>query len=236
MSSKIEAALSLLATSKRNLQLLDEQIATLQEGRRAVEPADDVSSEHRTSWLGVIDDDDSSNGINLGTIGAPGAAENLGWNNPKTGKIRNQQDAAFVCTNIMLAVRLGDLSPAADNISENANFISFSGDPLVMPMLRLTDGNTGRNLVTGLTTGTLAVGQTSAPVDLDRGAVPFSYLSSIRPGFGADVRNKLFSEFTIPRSGVVSVEVFNLGIELGVTTNSFARVYVTLFGYKVFGA
>jgi hypothetical protein len=236
-NQKIEAARELLIVSKRNLQLIDTQIALLQEERVAVSPADDVSSEHRVAWLGAVDDADPNSpgrfrdfsGISLGDATN---LLNFGWNSRKTGTIRNQEDAAFVCTNILCAVAWEADEPFL-RVSENAFFDPSADGTPIYPMLRLLDGNTGRSLVTGMTTGTLNTGQTSAPINNDLGAVPFSFFTSPRPGLGLNVKNKLFSEFTIPRGGTVKAEVFNLG-DASAAAGTL-RAFVSLFGYKVFG-
>ncbi len=230
LQAKLNAARDLLSATKRNLQLVEEQIGTLQEGRSAVTLASDVSTEHRVAWLGAVDVNDDQPGIDLGNLnfdefdelgnGANAYWGSFGFQNAKSGILRNQEDAAFVCTDIFVALQL--TSPT----------VGFSNDAIlgesVNPYLRLTDGNTGRTLITGMTVG---------PLDKDRGAVPFSYLSSIRPWLGANVKNKLFSEFTIPRAGIVRAEVFNLGIPGFSTENPLsARAWVSLFGFKVYGA
>lgn len=217
---KLEAARSLLAATKRSLQIVDEHLAVLGDGRVGLRTADDVSSEHRTSWLGAVDDLDALNGIK---IGLTTDAANFGLHNAKTGTIRNQEDAGFVCTDILVAL--------GANGTEASPFLEFAESVDIIPgsnnvncLLRLTDGNTGRSLITGMTT---------APLDRDRGAVPFSYLSSIRHGLGANQKNRLFSEFTIPRAGIVRAEIFNVGIVGGSART--LRACVTLLGYKVFG-
>jgi hypothetical protein len=234
---QLEVATTLLTTSKRNLQLLDEYLNALR-GRDPVSLADDVASEHKAAWLGAVSDEDGSTGVYLGQInqlqGSPTYPDNFGWDNKKTGKIRNQEDAAFVCTNILLAIRVSDATDVS--VPETVGFPLNTNLAGILPFLRLSDGNTGRNLIVGSTSGTLATGQTDSTVEQDRGAVPFSALSSIRPGFGADIKNKLFSEFTIPRSGVVNVEVYNLFHSTSAPVERYGRAYVTLLGYKVFGA
>ncbi len=227
VSAKLEAAIELLQTTKRNLQLVDEHIERLQKGKSAIEPAADVSSEHRASWLGAVDDNDQQPGILLGQFSL---ATSFGFGNPKTGTIRNQEDAAFVCTAILLAVGRtpSDDSEHFEMFSQNDTaFYSGSATRSIVPYLRLTDANTGRDLV---------VGMTEAPKDLGRGAVPFSYLSSFRSGLGSNIKNKLFSEFTIPRAGNVKATVFNLGSRVETTPDRFGRVCVSLLGYKVYGA
>lgn len=223
MNSEIEAARELLLATKRNLQLVDEQIANLQKGRIAVSPADDVSSEHRTMWFGVVDDADGESGVNLGH---GGVASNFGFGNPHGGVIRMQEDAAFVCTNILVAVGVGQ--DAGDD-TDNTVLQIFENESRsdVLPMLRLTDQNTGRNLINGMT---------HAPLDRDRGAIPFSYFSSIRHGLGSNVKNNLFAEFTLPRASVVRVEVFNVADFATIEITQTYRAFVTLLGYKVFGA
>ncbi len=228
-SEKINAAVELLNATKRNIQLLDEHLEKLQSGRSAVVPADDVSSEHRSSFLGVADDLDQGSGIFLGLTSL---ASNFGWENPHTGTIRNEQDAAFVCTSILCTWGTvgGD-----DDVLDRTEFEFISEAPyryinndtqdiFIYPFLRLVDGSSGKNLITGMTEG---------PKDLDRGAVPFGYISGLRAGLGSNFRNALFSEFTIPRSGIVRAEVFNMGTpEAGEVA---LRALVTLVGYKVYG-
>lgn len=212
MRAKFEAAKELLDTTKRNLQLVDTQIQALQGGRVAVERAADVSSEHRVAWFGAVDALDGLPGINLGGS----VVGDFGWESPHRGIIRVQEDAAFVVTNI-LAIRRNEsvFGPFfAEEIDQNTAIL----------MLRLTDGNTGRSLITGMTEG---------PKDLDRGALSFSSLSSIRSGLGANVKNKLFAEFTLPRASVVHAEVYNVGERVDATRR---RAFVSLFGYKVYGA
>lgn len=225
-SAKLVAATELLQATKRNLQLLDEHIGQLQSGRQAVVPVGDVSSEHRSSWLGALDDIDQAPGI---FIGPDTVSSSFGWENAKTGTIRNEQDAAFVCTGIFCTwgETLGITAVDRTKIS----FVSespyvYAASTRMYPFLRLIDGSSGKNLITGMTEG---------PKDLDRGAVPFEYVSSIRSGLGSNFKNSLFSEFTIPRSGVVRVDVFNMGIPIDGGPRGL-RALVTMFGYKVYGA
>jgi len=218
VSEKILAGRELLDTTRRNIQLLDDRIGVLQAGRQAVEAAGDVSSEHRVAFLGAVSEVDQSNGI---LIGAGGNPLSFGFQNLKTGIIRAQEDAAFVCTNVLVALRrqMNELDGVPNAFTEAPEDRYFS------PWLRLTDVNTGRNLVSGLTTG---------PLDRDRGAVPAAYFSSFRQGLGSNVKNKLFSEFTVPRAGTVRVTVYNMGVHsLGIL--GVMRLYITLLGYKVFG-
>jgi len=219
-NAKIEAARELLTATKQSLQLVGEQIAILQQGRVAVAPADDVSTEHRPSFLGALDDSDGSNGILFTT-----ALAAFGFQNPRTGTIRNQEDAAFVCTQVLVALK-SETSGSVAFVEDM--FINGDGPDSFNPMLRLTDANTGRTLIAG------NAGVTGVPVpDNMYGAVPFSYISSFRPGLGSNVKNKLFSEFTIPRSGPVKVEVFNVGLP-GSAPSQY-RAFVSLLGYKVYG-
>jgi hypothetical protein len=223
----IAAAKELLDTTKRNLQLVDAQLARLRDGRSAVMTAHDVSSEHRPYFIGAIDDNDGLNGIAL----RQPPTIRKGFDNPYTGTLRNQEDAAFVCTDVLVAVGEGtmvpgNLRPFREMFEDWVNTLDF--DPI--PYLRLTDGNTGRNLITGMTVD---------PLDRDRGALPFSYFTSVRPGLGSNIKNRLFSEFTIPRAGTVKAEVFDLspgasgGVLLPAATRP--RVCVTLLGFKVYG-
>jgi hypothetical protein len=159
----ILAARELLTATKRTLQVLDEQIVVLQNGRVAVSTADDVSSEHRFAMFGAVDSLDGDNGIDLGS---GDAVDGFGFQNPKRGIIRIQEDAAFVCTNILVAI--GATEETEDSL-------------------------------------------------------------------GSNVKNKLFSEFTIPRAGAVRAEVYNMGIWNGENDYTM-RAFVSLVGYKVFGA
>lgn len=231
-ATQVAAARELLAATKRSLQVVDDQITVLQRGRLPIQPAEDVSSEHRVAWFGAVDSADGLNGIDLGTQNVPSA---FGFDNPHRGIIRVEEDAAFVCTNVMVAIAY--VTPT-DSLKRPIQFMEGEGDEnipsfanttfsIVNPLLRLTDGNTGRNLINGMT---------QTPKDLDRGAVPFSYLSSFRRGLGSNVKGKLFSEFTIPRAGTVRAEVFNMGlIQASAGDNVAARAFVTLFGFKVYG-
>jgi hypothetical protein len=172
--------------------------------------------------FGAVDSLDGDNGIDLGS---GDAVDGFGFQNPKRGIIRIQEDAAFVCTNILVAIGATEETEDSEmrlRIFEGEALDDFS----INPMLRLIDGNTGRNLINGMTTG---------PLDKDRGAIPFSYISSYRPGLGSNVKNKLFSEFTIPRAGAVRAEVYNMGIWNGENDYTM-RAFVSLVGYKVFGA
>ncbi len=233
-NAQLQAARELLTTTKRNLQLVDAQLQILQGGRVGVQSADDVSSEHRAMWQGAVDANDGSNGI---LIGSGDLATSFGFNNPKYGIIKNQEDAAFVCTSILVAQGFAtedsdqDVTTIVEDGDGAAGDVSLGDNYL----LRLTDGNTGRSLIAGMSTGTVVAGMTLPPIDLDRGVVPFSYISSFRGGRGADYKNKLFSEFTIPRAGNVRATVYNMGVWRNDNTR-IMRVYVSLLGYKVFGA
>jgi hypothetical protein len=204
-TEKLLAARDLLVSTKRTLQLVDGAIDNIKKGRVAIAPPSDMSSEHRSAWFGAVDDNDNGNGILL-------SAGFAGFGNPFTGTIRIQEDAAFVCTRILVAAR------ASDTVGLNFQENVLRALPPVM--LSLKDGNTGRNLTPGLSTG---------PADKDRGAVPLSVLTSTRTGAGASYKNPLFSEFTIPRAGTVRVTAWNMA-EAPAT-----RLFISLFGYKVFG-
>lgn len=217
---KLLAARDLLVSTRRTLQLVDEELAHVKEGRVAVETARDVSSEHRVAWFGVTDDNDHQNGIkiNVNTGGYFG--------DPYRGTVRVQEDAAFVCTQIMVARRQADpyslgLGPFTE-VPQDA-----IGAREADILIRLVDGNTGRNLTPGISTG---------PYDRDRGVVPLSFLSSIRFGLGSNFKNKLFSEFTIPRAGTVRVEAYNMVSDITLEEPLPGRLYLSLFGYKVYGA
>jgi hypothetical protein len=168
--------------------------------------------------LGALDDHDHQNGINYAMEGV-GATSQKGLATPLTGTVRNQEDAAFVCTNIFVAQQA--------NMNDIANvFTEGFENPFaeVNLLVRFTDMNTGRNLVSGFSTG---------PTDLDRGLIPLSYLSSSRFGMAAAVKNKLFAEFTIPRAGAVRVELFDAELDSDSGLNT--RFFFTLFGFKVYG-
>lgn len=235
---KLLAARDLLVSTRRTLQLVDEEIDKVKEGRIAVQTAGDISSEHRVAWFGATDDNDHQNGIlaqysEVATGGSP-----VGFGNPYRGTIRVQEDAAFVCTNIMVATKVTSSLTGLDYpngrfLEDNSGAFDGGGNAADSAFfnfaLRLTDANTGRNLTPGITTG---------PDDKDRGAIPLSFLSSFRSGLGSNVKNTIFSEFTIPRAGAVRVEVYNLSFQMPqlFQIRSNTRLYVTLFGYKVYGA
>lgn len=228
--SKIEVARELLTSTKRNLQIVDAHLERLNGERVPLTPAQDVSSEHRAYWIGAVDADDGMDGIRLGRA----VNAETGFGHPHRGIIRNQEDAAFVCTDIMVALGEGRVETVPGGQWPVGAYIPFTqfyenwtdrGQSFI-PYLRLSDGNTGRSLITGMTVG---------PLDRDRGAVPFSYFSSIRPGLGSNVKNRLFSEFTIPRAGVVHVDVFNLTSVNFPQGQSIGRACVSLVGYKVWG-
>lgn len=233
-NAKLAAARDLLAATKHNLQVVDAQLAMLRNGRVPLALANDVASEHRAAWLGAVDDNPSNHASqeyeNVGVWFPVDDAASFGLANPRTATIRNQEDAAFVCTDILVASAEVD---ADDNLffSESPDLVAAPGSlgffTFYNPYLRLTDGSSGRNLITGMTVG---------PLDKDRGAVPFTYFTGARPGIGPHVNSRLFSEFTIPRAGTVKVEIFNLSPKPGATTGGGVRFYVTLLGYKVYGA
>lgn len=207
--SNLLAARDLLLSAKRNLQLLDDEIAKLQTGRAALQLADDMSTEHRTAWFGAVDDNDGENGINVSTT-----ATAFGFGNPFTGTIRVQEDAAFVVTAILVAGQR-----PVDVVGNE-----FMESMLLLPAIfaSLKDGNTGRNLTPGVSVG---------PVSNDRGAVPLSTLSSFRAGLGANYKNSMFSEFTVPRAGTVKVTLWNME-----QSQTDIRIFVSLLGYKAYGA
>jgi len=217
---KLLAARDLLVSTRRTLQLVDEELAYVKEGRVAVETAHDVSSEHRVAWFGVTDDNDHQNGIKF-NVNAGGF-----FGDPYRGTVRVQEDAAFVCTRIMVARRLADpVSLGFGSFTELPQ--DGTGAREADLLIRLVDGNTGRNLTPGISTG---------PYDRDRGVVPLSFLSSIRFGLGSNFKNSLFSEFTIPRAGTVRVEIYNMVSDITLEDPLPERFYLSLFGYKVYGA
>lgn len=228
---KLLAARDLLVSTRRTLQLVDDEVAKLKDSRVAVETARDVSSEHRVAWFGAVDDNDHQNGIQVFSYDENGPSP-TGFGNPYRGTVRVQEDAAFVCTRIMVAMRVSYANEGAIRYP-NGLFVEAPQDtgdfPFSDVLVRLTDGNTGRNLTPGLTTG---------PLDRDRGAVPLSALSSIRFGLGSNFKNSLFSEFTIPRAGTVRVEAFNMAPQAFPFLDPFPpqRLFLSLFGYKVYGA
>jgi hypothetical protein len=242
MTVTIEAAREMLGATRRALQVTNECIAKLKSGRRAVSPSDDVPSEHKVAWLGAVDEDTRFPlsprgrplpGVNFGLT--TGATTAFGWNNPKRGKIRNQEDAAFVCTDILVAVGLVVTTTGGTpwlQMLEHAT--DFDTTTL---FLRLVDGNTGRSLVgEGTVYGSQPPGATQAPREFDRGMISFSRFSSVRPGLGPNVKNRLFSEFPIPRAGVVDVEVYNFGGGATPTAqDAQIRAFVALLGYRVYG-
>jgi hypothetical protein len=219
------AARDLLVSTRRTLQLVDEEIDKVKTGRLAVETASDVSTEHRVAWFGATDDNDRLNGIQVagGPIAGTGPAQHRGgFENPYRGTIRMQEDAAFVCTRVLVAVRVNAVFEATNTFSE---FPQGRSDRPNNLLVRMLDGNTGRNLTPGISTG---------PFDRDRGAVPLSFLSSIRFGLGSNFKNSIFSEFTLPRASTVRVEVFNMDEPFDQI--QIPRLYLSLYGYKVYGA
>lgn len=221
---KLMAARDLLVSTRRTLQLVDEEIDKVKEGRIAVAAAGDVSSEHRVAWFGAVDDNDKQNGIKVFDQ-INGQPSPVGFENPYRGTIRVQEDAAFVCTRVLVATRAGVGSPQT---YPDGLFYEEPQPSFIDVLISLTDGNTGRNLTPGITVG---------PFDRDRGAVPLAFLSSFRPGLGSNFKNSHFSEFTIPRAGTVRVTAYNTAEQRAVFENAQpARLFLTLFGYKVYGA
>lgn len=241
--AKFNAMRELLAATQRDLQLVDLALAELSNGRVPVSPADDVSTEHRAAWLGAVDVFDGQDGINMGALNA---AASYGFNNVKTGVIRNQEDAAFVVTNVLVAVAAGTAAlPFASGFDEGENIIgitpvvggTFPVSAVLLPMLRLTDGSSGRSLIEGSNAQVAGGAGTGMGGGLESGFVPFSAIGSIRQGLGANYKSSLFSEFTLPRKATVKVEVVNAGVLPDVDAPTFlGRACVTLFGYKVYGA
>lgn len=230
---KLLAARDLLASTRRTLQLVDEELDKVKEGRVAVETASDVSTEHRVAWFGATDDSDHQNGIKVFSYNQTTGGSPTGFGNPYRGTVRMQEDAAFVCTRIMVAMR--STAPSDSTAYPDGVFTespqSTEDEPYANIVLRLVDGNTGRNLTPGISTG---------PFDRDRGVIPLSFMSSIRYGLGPNWKNSIFSEFTIPRAGAVRVEAYNLAprtLPFGFpVTIADGRLFLTLFGYKVYGA
>ncbi len=220
-----QAARELLEATKRDLQLVDVCLEKLSAGRRPLELAADVSTEHRIAWVGAVDDD-GYDGILVQNRGHPSPADPNGFSVPHRGTIRNQEDAAIVVTDIMVAIALmkSTSDPPYSVPQQFREDVVISSD--INALIRFTDANTGRNLVNGGTTG---------PLDRDRGAIPLSYLSSTRSGLGANFKNKLFSEFTIPRASNIRIEIWNLGLVDEDSENVY-RVFVSLLGFKVYGA
>ena len=219
----VQAIVDLLTATKRDLQLVDKHISALAGRRPALDVDDDVPSEHRVAFLGVTDDNDGLRGI---LFSAFSDAANFGLmpNTKHTGTIRNDDDAAFVVTDVLMTAAV--ITNGALLFFENPEgppTVSVSKTELA---LRLTDQASGRSLITGMTQG---------PQDLDRGVVPLPYLSAIRPGLGSAFKNSLFSEYTVPRGGTVRAEVFNMATATAEDTDQM-RVFVTLLGFKVYGA
>lgn len=228
---KLLAARDLLVSTRRTLQLVDEELAKVKDGRVAIETASDVSSEHRVAWFGAVDDNDHKNGIQVFSyVSGIGGASPTGFGNPYRGTIRTQEDAAFVCTRIMAAMKVsvpGNISYPDGLFVEEPQ--SSPEHPYSDILVRLVDGNTGRNLTPGVTTG---------PFDRDRGAVPLSFLSSFRFGLGSNFKNSIFSEFTIPRASTVRVEAYNMAPQAppNIRFRWTERLFLSLYGYKVYGA
>lgn len=236
-AAKIEAMRELLSATQRDLQLVDIALADLEKGRIPVLPANDVSTEHRVSWLGAVDDLDGNDGVNIGALDV---ASSYGFNNVKTGTIRNQEDAAFVVTDIFVAVATGaaTTTPFSFGFQEDEMLQQIAGTPSVaiLPMLRLRDGSSGRSLIEGNNAqinGGSGLGMGGA---LEAGFVPFSAIGAFRPGLGSVFKNALFSEFTLPRKATVKVEIVNAGVLNDEPSSALGRVCVSLFGYKVYGA
>ncbi len=222
IQEQVKAAVELLTATKRNLQIVDEHIAQLRQGRPAIQAPSAVSTEHRVYWLGTSDDIDMQPGVNMGD---PNAVTTYGPNNPKTGTIRNQEDAAFVCTDIMVACgkKLDADTDDRKIVSLFSNSQSLVFDAPSTLVARFRDGDTGRHIVTG---------KPDARFGPDV-FVPLSSLSSFRVGTGSNKKNALFSEFTIPRAGTVKVDLVNLGPDEN--EDGSLRIFVTLLGYKVYG-
>ena len=91
---KLLAARDLLVSTRRTLQLVDDELSKVKEGRVAVETASDVSSEHRVAWFGATDDNDRQNGIAVFTYSFENGGSPTGFGNPYRGTIRTQEDAA----------------------------------------------------------------------------------------------------------------------------------------------
>lgn len=235
--AKFNAMRELLAATQRDLQLVDLALADLSKGRIPVSPADDVSTEHRATWLGAVDVFDGNDGINMGAFDDAGS---YGFNNVKTGVIRNQEDAAFVCTNILVAIARGaaTTTPFSFGFEENENFEQIAGTPAIalLPMIRLTDGSSGRSLVEGNNAQIAGGAGQGMGGGLESGFIPASALGSFRYGLGANYKDSLFSEFTLPRKATVKVEVVNAGVLNDAPSSALGRVCVTLLGYKVYGA
>jgi hypothetical protein len=231
---KLLAARDLLASTRRTLQLVDEELVKVRDGRVAVETASDVSTEHRVAWFGATDDNDRQNGIQVFSYNDATGGSPTGFGNPYRGTIRVQEDAAFVCTRVMVAMRVTAPFQPLSSYPEGVFTESPQGNETIgiehtNIVIRLVDGNTGRNLTPGISTG---------PFDRDRGVIPLSFLSSIRFGLGANWKNSIFSEFTIPRAGTVRVEAYNLAPQAAPFLENInsERLFLSLYGYKVYGA
>lgn len=233
---KLLAARDLLVSTRRTLQLVDDEIAKVKEGRVAVETASDVSSEHRVAWFGAVDDNDHQNGIQVFSYTKGVGGSPTGFGNPYRGTIRTQEDAAFVCTRIMAVMKVNVIGGDIESMYPNGVCLespqSTPDYPFSDILVRLVDGNTGRNLTPGITTG---------PFDRDRGAVPLSFLSSFRFGLGSNFKNSIFSEFTIPRASTVRVEAYNMAPQAPLFEPPYdnlipERLFLSLYGYKVYGA
>lgn len=219
---QLAAARQLLGATKMSLQLVDEHIAQLEREDVPLQLASDISSEHRVWWCGAVDDLDGLDGI---AIMKAGVTPTAGWGNPKGGMCRNQADAAFVVTDVMICQQRFQADGSAV-LQEGFDAGSNGVQDASQIYIRLTDLNTGRALITGSTVG---------PFDRDRGAVPLSYISSSRAGSGPTFKNSLFSEFTLPRAAVVKVELFNLADINAGFPDSDLRAFVSLYGYRVLG-
>ncbi len=239
--AKYQAARELLEASKRDLQVVELAIEEISKGRIPVVPADDVSTEHRIAWLGAVDDLDKRDGINIGALNV---ASSYGFNNVKTGTIYNQEYGAFVCTDILVAVATAPSATAPlfsngfmeDEIARVTSGGGLNVGAALMPMLRLTDGSSGRALVEGNNAQLPGGSGTGMGGALESGFDPFSAIGAFRPGLGAVYKNRLFAEFTLPRKATVKVEVVNAGVSVNTPPADIGRVCVSLLGYMVYGA
>lgn len=235
MTRDNEALKNLIASNRRALQALDDNLALM---NAKLEP-DDRDDQKRAPYFYGAQGADEENGILLGP--AP--------NREFIGRIVTDPDAAFVWTHVLAVQRTTSPADAVGDrgfmgIWEGAGGANAKNPPNVD--LGFVDEGTGRVLYTserqtpGNTEedGQLISGALFGIADMfnpRRGGFTAGVINEWAGGNGPNFAKQLPVEVLIPARSVISVRAKPLAIDTAGASSAsrVPRVYVTLLGYKV---